>query len=166
MWPPITEANIFEYLLNNLLKRLISLLVFNNKKTAKQNLCLLSIYPRIYVSWRAAQEGFVISRNLALNFVHLYRPPAFLLDWIMLTASKFCFAALLAAFLCQTQARHDRDVESEDFRNFTRRSWNCKVIDSGSFKQTKTIFAKSKCGWRRPKQTNEKRNFEVCVAAG
>ena len=62
----------------------------------------------------------------------------------MLTASKFCFAALLAAFLCQTQARHDGDSESEDFRNFTRCSWNCKVIDSGSFKQTKTIFAKSK----------------------
>lgn len=62
----------------------------------------------------------------------------------MLTASKFCFAALLAAFLCQTQARHDGDSESEDFRNFTRCSWNCKVIDSGSFKQTKTIFAKNK----------------------
>lgn len=62
----------------------------------------------------------------------------------MLTASKFCFAALLAAFLCQTQARHDGDRESEDFRNFTRCSWNCKVIDSGSFKQTKIIFAKNK----------------------
>ena len=32
----------------------------------------------------------------------------------MLTASKFCFAALLAAFLCQTQARHDGDGISPD----------------------------------------------------
>ena len=27
-------------------------------------------------------------------------------------------------------------------------------------------MGKSNCGWRRTKQTNEKRNFEGCVAAG
>lgn len=51
----------------------------------------------------------------------------------MLLASQFCFAVLLAAFQCQTQAPYyGRYVfsDSERRRNVTKCSWNCKVIES------------------------------------
>ena len=61
----------------------------------------------------------------------------------MLLASQFCFAVLLAAFQCQTQAPYyGRYVfnDSERRRNVTKCSWNCKVIESDLRKEYNKDF--------------------------
>lgn len=61
----------------------------------------------------------------------------------MLLASHFCFAVLLAAFQCQTQAPYyGRYVfnDSERRRNVTKCSWNCKVIESDLRKEYNKDF--------------------------
>ena len=61
----------------------------------------------------------------------------------MLLASRFCFAVLLAAFQCQTQAPYyGRYVfnDSERRRNVTKCSWNCKVIESDLRKESNKYF--------------------------
>lgn len=47
-----------------------------------------------------------------------------------MTASQFFLAVLLATFQCQTQAYDKVLNASEDLRNVTKCSWNCKVVES------------------------------------
>ena len=58
-----------------------------------------------------------------------------------MTASQFFLAVLLATFQCQTQAYDKVLNASEDLRNVTKCSWNCKVIESDLRKEFNKDFA-------------------------
>ena len=47
-----------------------------------------------------------------------------------------------------------------------KNTFNKNVIASEKSYPFHSFCQQESCGWRRPKQTNEKRNFEGCVAAG
>ena len=61
-----------------------------------------------------------------------------------MTASQFFLAVLLATFQCQTQA-YDKVLNgSEDLRNVTKCSWNCKVIESDLLEKINKGFTRTR----------------------
>ena len=65
----------------------------------------------------------------------------------MLTATQFflhVLAVLLAACQCKTQVRTEVFNDNESFKNVTKCSWNCKVIESDLPEQINTNLAKNR----------------------
>ena len=101
------------------------------KATAKQNLCLLSVYLAAQCS---KAEELDLNREFHVERLWILFTTAvgrFSLTVLRrMTASQFFLAVLLATSQCQTQA-YDKVLNgSEDLRNVTKCSWNCKVIES------------------------------------
>ena len=62
----------------------------------------------------------------------------------MLTATQFFLAVSLAVCQCKTQARTEVFNDYESFKNVTKCSWNCKVIESDLPKQINQKLAKNR----------------------
>ena len=65
----------------------------------------------------------------------------------MLTATQFflhVLAVLLPACQCKTQVRNEVFKDNESFKNVTKCSWNCKVIESDLPEQINTNLAKNR----------------------
>ena len=109
------------------------------KATAKHNLCLLSVHLAAQCS-KAEEPDF----NREFHVVWILFTTAvgrFSLTVLRrMTASQFFLAVLLATFQCQTQAYDKVLSGSEDLRNVTKCSWNCKVTESDLLeKSTNTL---------------------------